>query len=165
MSLPHALVVGGTGMLAGLTRSLAERGHPVTVVARRPAELGPRVSQLELDYRDTEALRRGLAEAVRARGPIELAVAWIHAVAPEAPRTVADAVAAGGLLVHVFGNRVRLLDPAPAHLRYRQVRLGGVREPSGFRWLTDGEISSGVLAALHAAGPIVEVGVAPGPGR
>jgi hypothetical protein len=30
----HALVVGGTGMLAGVCRTLAERGYDVSVVAR-----------------------------------------------------------------------------------------------------------------------------------
>ena len=36
----HALVVGGTGMLAATTRALADRGHAVTCIARRAADLG-----------------------------------------------------------------------------------------------------------------------------
>lgn len=159
MSHGHALVVGGTGMLAGLTRALAARGHGVTVVARRPAAVGPGVLQLALDYRDTELLRRELERVVRERGPIELAVAWIHTDAPEAPRVAAEAIADGGRLVQVFGGRVWPLDPVPEHIRYEQVRLGGVREPTGFRWLTDREISDGVLAALDAGEPDFVVGV------
>ena len=61
----HALVVGGTGMLALATRALAERGHPVTSIARRPAALGQGVVSVPLDYRDSEALARALSDAIR----------------------------------------------------------------------------------------------------
>ena len=36
----HALVVGGTGMLAATTRALTDRGHAVTCIARNSADLG-----------------------------------------------------------------------------------------------------------------------------
>ncbi|MGH3109841.1 MAG: short-chain dehydrogenase, partial [Gaiellaceae bacterium] len=74
----HTLIVGGTGMLARLVADLAERHDALTVVARTPRRLPPGGVQLALDYRSTEDLRRGLAEAIRERGPIELAVCWIH---------------------------------------------------------------------------------------
>jgi molybdopterin-guanine dinucleotide biosynthesis protein A len=150
----HVLVVGGTGMLAGLSRSLAARGHLVTVVARRPVDLGAGVEQLALDYRSSESLERGLARAVAERGPAELAVAWIHTDAPAAPAAVARAVAPGGRLVQVFGTRVWPLQLVPIHLAYRQVLLGSV----GGRWLTDEEISAGVLAAIAADRPLHVVG-------
>jgi molybdopterin-guanine dinucleotide biosynthesis protein A len=149
----HVLVVGGTGMLAGLSRSLAARGHRVTVAARRPIDLGAGVEQLALDYRST-GLERELARAVAERGPVELAVAWIHTDAPAAPATVAGAVAPGGRLVQVFGTRVWPLQPVPIHLAYRQVLLGS----AGGRWLTHEEISDGVLAAIDADRPLHVVG-------
>jgi molybdopterin-guanine dinucleotide biosynthesis protein A len=150
----HALVVGGTGMLAGVSRSLAARGHRVTVVARRPVDLGAGVEQLALDYRSGETLERALSRAADARGLVELAVAWIHTDAPAAPAAVASVVAPGGRLVQVFGTRVWPLQPVPLHLAYRQVLLGSV----GGRWLTNEEISAGVLAAIDADEPLHVVG-------
>jgi molybdopterin-guanine dinucleotide biosynthesis protein A len=148
----HALVVGGTGMLAGLTTTLAARGHPVTVVARRPADLG--VAQLALDYRDAAGLARGLEHAVAERGPIELAVLWVHTDGPAVPAAVARATAPGGRVLQVFGTRVWPLEGVPAHVAYRQVVLGSIDG----RWLADAEIAAGVLAAIDADVPVSIVG-------
>jgi molybdopterin-guanine dinucleotide biosynthesis protein A len=150
----HALVVGGTGMLAGLTTALAERGHSVTVVARSGAALPRGAVQLAVDYRDDRTLAEGLAAAVAERGEIELAVAWIHTDAPAAPATVAGAVAPGGRLVQVFGTRVWPLQPVPPHVSYRRVLLGSI----GDRWLTDDEIAAGVLDAIDTDEPLAVVG-------
>jgi molybdopterin-guanine dinucleotide biosynthesis protein A len=154
----HALVVGGTGMLAHATRALADRGHPVTSVARRPADLGRGITAAPLDYRDTGALAAALAAAGEARGPIELAVCWIHADAPDAPRAIARALAPGARLVQVFGTRVWPLQETPLHVAYRQVLLGA----TGGRWLTHEEISAGTLAAVDADRPLHVVGTRPG---
>jgi len=43
-------------------------------------------------------------------------------------------------------------------VEYAQVLLGAVREESGSRWLTDEEISTGVLAAVDAGEPVAVVG-------
>jgi molybdopterin-guanine dinucleotide biosynthesis protein A len=149
----HALVVGGTGMLAGVTAELAARGHPVTVVARRESTLP--VSHLTLDHRDGDALRRGLAEAAAERGPFELAVVWAHTDAPDVPGLVAAATAPGGRVVQVFGTRVWPLAPVPVHVAYRQVLLGSAE---GGRWLTHDEISRGTLEAIDADRPVHVVG-------
>jgi molybdopterin-guanine dinucleotide biosynthesis protein A len=154
----HALVVGGTGMLAPATRALAERGHVVTSIARRAADLGPGVNSVELDYRDVEAVVSCLARATQSRGPIELAVCWIHTDAPEAPRIVAEALAPGARLVQVFGTRVWPLTGVPLHVAYRQVLLGS----SDDRWLTHEETSAGVLEAVDADRPLTVVGERPG---
>ena len=150
----HALVVGGTGMLIGVVHVLARRGHSVTGVARHPSPLGRGATLVQLDYRDTEHLGSELARAVAERGPIELAVCWIHTDAPDAPRIVAEALAPGARLVQVFGTRVWPLDDVPLHIAYRQVLLGSV----GDRWLTDDEISTGVLEAVDADRPLHVVG-------
>jgi hypothetical protein len=91
------------------------------------------------------------------RGPIELAVCWIHPDAPAAPRIVARRLAPGGRLLQVFGRHVWPLEDVPLQIAYRQVLLGSV----GGRWLTHDEISQGVLAALDADVPTWEVGTRP----
>jgi MobA-like NTP transferase domain len=150
----HVLVVGGTGMLAVLTRSLAARGHAVTCVSRRAARLGPHVASVPVDYRDPEALRLVLALAMESRGSIELAVCWFHTDAPDAPRLVAESIAPGARLVQVFGTRVWPLADVPLHIAYRQVVLGSAEG----RWLTHEEISTGVLEAVDADRPLYVVG-------
>jgi len=160
----HAVVVGGTGMLAGLTRSLLARGHEVTSIARRPARLGEEGARndqsqrllvpVALDYRDGRALEQALGRVVAERGPIDLAVCWIHTDAPHAPAVVARALAPGARLVQVFGSRNWPLGEIPLHIAYRQVLLGA----SGDRWLTHEEISEGVLAAIDADLPRRVVG-------
>ena len=160
----HALVVGGTGMLAGLTRALVERGHPVTSLSRRGAMpvaasasnslLQARFSPVAVDYRQTGALRDALGRAVSERGPLELAVCWVHTDGPEVPALVAEALAPGARLVQVFGTRIWPLADVPLHIAYRQVLLGSL----GGRWLTHEEISTGALAAVDADLPVRVVG-------
>lgn len=151
----HALVVGGTGMLASLATFLARRGHLVTVIARHSIPLGEGVAVVQADYRDTDALREALVRATESRGPIEIAVGWIHTDAPNAPRILADALATGARFVQVFGTRVWPLEAVPLHFAYRQVLLGSIEG----RWLTHEEISAGVLEAIDADKPIFIVGL------
>jgi len=150
----HALVVGGTGMLAHATRALSDRGHAVTSIARRARDLGPAVMSVAVDYRDSAGLGDALARATTSRGPIGLAVCWLHTDASEAPAVVAEALAPGARFVQVFGTRRWPLRDVPVRIAYREVLLGS----RGGRWLTHEEISSGVLAAVDADLPMWVVG-------
>ena len=107
-----------------------------------------------LDYRDGPALADALERAIGERGPLELAVCWIHTDAPEAPGIVARSLAPGARCVQVFGTRRWALADVPLHVAYREVLLGAV----GDRWLTHEEISAGVLAAIDADEPCRVVG-------
>jgi len=178
--MAHAVVVGGTGMLRGATLALARRHDAVSVVARSRSRLdrlvreAPNVRPVRVDYRETAALRSALAEAAAARGPVSLAVCWIHSDAPDAPVAAAEAIAGGELRwFDVVGSgdpgSLRRADRRAEALarfeglRYRRVLLGGVREAGGFRWLTDEEISDGVLRAVRADRALLRVGeVRPG---
>lgn len=165
----HALVIGGTGMLRGVCMYLASRGGVVSVLARDRRRLDTlahetrgAVRAIAADYRDSAALRLRIEEAVRAHGPIGLAVCWIHSTAPEAPLVVARAVApieTPCRFFHILGSasadpskeraehpQLRLL---PGIL-YRRIVLGFVIEPAGSRWLTNDEIGRGVIEAVAA---------------
>lgn len=150
----HALVVGGTGMLLSVAQLLARRGHAVTATARQVMNLGSGATLARVDHRDSAALRSALADAVAERGPIELAVCWIHTDAPEAPRIVAEALAPGARLVQVFGTSVWPLARPPLHVAYRQVLLDSIDG----RWLTHEEIESGVMNAVDADRPVSVIG-------
>jgi threonine dehydrogenase-like Zn-dependent dehydrogenase len=167
----HALVVGGSGMLAGLCHSLAADRWEVTVVGRDERKLAEATAgdahlhPLSVDYEDVEAFRAALDEATAARGPIVLAVCWIRSWAPEALRATAAAVAPGGRLVHVVGiQRSDASDAVIEELErrealvYQQAQLGAMNG----RWLTNEEISAGVYEAVRAEQPYFLVGtVAP----
>jgi NAD(P)-dependent dehydrogenase (short-subunit alcohol dehydrogenase family) len=171
----HALVVGGSGMLAGLCRRLAGDGWQVTVVGRDQRKLGratvgdPRLHPLSVDYEDVAAFAAALDAAVAARRPIRLAVCWVRSWAPQSLLVAAGAIAVGGRLFHIVSSRAGNASTAAvevaaarAGLRYRQVQLGAVADGTERRWLTNDEISAGVYAAVIADRPYHLVGtVAP----
>ena len=160
----HTLVIGGTGMLSGVTVWLAEQGHTVSVISRHPerftmvnigSDLG-RINPIAVDYRESDTLRQRISEAISVFGPIELAILWIHTDAPEAFGIIADEISehenGSWPLIHVRGSRAYLhpeSPPVPPNCLYRQVILGFVAGESGSRWLTHDEISGGVIRAIQ----------------
>ena len=169
-------------MLRGATLGLVERGYAVSVVARDARQLaklrddaearGGVVRPVCVDYGDAAAFEFELVESIRHLGPHSLAVVWTHASAPDAPFAVARRLAATGARTdyfHVLGSASA--DPSRPDDRrseffaafhgvaYHEVVLGFVVEPGGSRWLTDGEISAGVLRAVAARAPRTIVGV------
>jgi NAD(P)-dependent dehydrogenase (short-subunit alcohol dehydrogenase family) len=157
---PHALVVGGSGMLAATCRALADQGWHVSVVGRDRAKLAraasdhPAITPISVDYRDCRRFRRALDDASDRHGPVELAVCWIRSSAPGALEIVADLLAHSGRLLHVLGSAsmADAMDggslPDRLGHRYTRVILGGVTSGGAWRWLTDAEIDAGVRQAL-----------------
>ena len=133
---------------AGRARPRGARGsRPCRDLHRAPRRRSRRRRpRRPVDYRDPIGSRGRSRRAREARGPIELAVCWIHTDGPEAPRIVADALAPGARLVQVFGTRVWPLADVPLHVAYRQVLLGS----TAGRWLTHEEISAGAAASTRA---------------
>ncbi|GMA49950.1 short-chain dehydrogenase [Alicyclobacillus contaminans] len=166
----HSLVVGGTGMLAGVTTWLAQQGYTVSVVSRRAGRFSDeipagRIHAITVDYRESETLRQRIDEAVSLHGPIQLAVFWIHTDARDAFRVISEEVSrhasAPWRLFHVRGSAAHL-NPEPPQVppncRYREVVLGFVIEGNRSRWLTHEEISGGVMDAIRKDGERTVVG-------
>lgn len=171
----HALIVGGTGMLAGAVRALVAQGWRVSVLARRASAFAlrePGVAGFDCDYNDTNAYPACLDRARDGEGPIDLAVGWMHTLPPSSALAArVGAEGARGRFFHVLGSA--MADPAkPERLAraaetahpgpacaYRQVVLGFVLEGETARWLTNAEISQGVLEAIAADAPLSTVGV------
>lgn len=158
---PHILVVGGTGMLSGLCEALAGDGGRLSLLARRAsAWRGAAAGRFDCDYYDEAGFATALDAAVAAAGPIDLAVTWIHTLKIAAPRRVAASTR--GRMFQVLGSAAA--DPARPEVlelgravagglpdcRLRQVVLGFSIEGGRSRWLTDAEISGGVLEAIRA---------------
>jgi NAD(P)-dependent dehydrogenase (short-subunit alcohol dehydrogenase family) len=164
----HALIVGGSGMLAGLCRSLCEQSDRVSVLARNEKRIRAIAKDIEAvacDYNDGVVL----AETLAALEPPDLVVAWIHGRAPQARRALAECVRAEGRFVQVLGSAhgdpshperlaemMRAADGLP--IDCQAVVLGFVVENGKSRWLNNAEISAGVLAAIESAAPLSIVG-------
>jgi hypothetical protein len=155
----HVLVVGGTGMLSGLSEALAGDGGRLSLLSRRASSVAGEAG-FDCDYHDEAAFAEALAAAVTRSGPIELAIAWFRTLKIGAPRLLAEQVR--GRMFQVLGSA--MADPdRPDRLKtaaavadglfdcqLRQVVLGYKVEEAGSRWLTNAEISEGVLEAIRA---------------
>jgi hypothetical protein len=170
LSGPHILVVGGTGMLSGLCEALAGDGGRLSLLARRSSGWrGAPARAFDCDYRDEAAFADAVDAALAANGPVDLAVAWIHDARLPANRILAERLGPARLF-QVLGSATA--DPArPDRLQVaaaaaqgldcqmRQVVLGFQVEAGQSRWLSDDEISRGVLAAIRRDEPYCVVGV------
>lgn len=164
----HALIVGGSGMLAGMCRSLCDSSDKVSVLARnekRIRAIAPQIECIACDYNDGV----GLSETLALLEPPDLVIAWLHGRAPHARHALAECVAAEGRFVQVLGSAhadpahpERLAEMAHAAdglpIDYQAVVLGFVVEAAKSRWLTNAEISAGVLAAVESGAPLSIVG-------
>lgn len=164
---PHILVVGGTGMLSGLVEALAGDGGRLSLLSRQASSVVGE-NGFDCDYHDAEAFAAALAAAVDRAGPIDLAVAWFHSLKIAAPRLLAEQV--DGRLFQVLGSATA--DPGhPDRLAraagvaadlpacaLRQVVLGFRVVEGGARWLTNAEISQGVLEAVSADRALTIIG-------
>ncbi len=168
--MSHALVVGGTGMMGGVSCWLVGQGMTVSVVARRP-HLPCVINPLAVDYRHTDTLQTAMKGAIAEQGAIDRAVCWIHGSAPDAPDAVAavlDQQAIPVQYVHVLGSAGA--DPDNwqdgetaafsqyENLSYQRVVLGFVAMGNGSRWLTHREISDGVIGAIQSRDAVTIVG-------
>jgi NAD(P)-dependent dehydrogenase (short-subunit alcohol dehydrogenase family) len=175
----HALIVGGTGMLREVALQLARGGSRISVIGRDRSKLATLEGQssglvrgISLDYRDSKPLLGELEAAMQRDGPIDLAVCWIHSDALDAPIIVAQAIASTThppRYLHVLGSASA--DPSRADERHKQLEtlpgivrrtviLGFVIDAeAGSRWLTNEEISRGVIDAIESDRPETVVGV------
>lgn len=167
-------------MLRSVSLALVQQGYEVSVIARnkdRLAELQKeaiegQIHPLALDYRNTSLLTASIEEAINLFGPIELAVIWIHSTAPDAPLTIARLCGTPENPCQYFDilgstsvnpSRAELSQrkqfAALPNIQYHEIILGFMRERWGSRWLTDQEISQGVLQAIAQGRPRFIVGM------
>lgn len=154
-----AIILGGTGMLAGVAEHLAADTWRVIAPSRWS---GPGWKA----HHDSVHWVRGhwqepvqLAATVQQHltSPAELLVAWVHMPHREAVlRAMEPLLAPGVPVVEVWGSATTdpttmlqppVLSDHPTH----RVVLGYAREVSTVRWLAHTEISTGVLAAVKEA--------------
>ena len=159
--MKHALVIGGSGMLAGTVLWLAEVGYHVSIIGRdaekmsRLTEQTPaRLSAVLVDYRDNLRLKEALRSSIADHGDFDLVVAWIHSDAADALTCMLSALRGGTDVFHALGSRSNSSDvrnglTIPEDVRYHQVQLGFQVVKGERRWLTHEEIAGGVVKAIH----------------
>ncbi|WP_137937659.1 hypothetical protein [Chitinivorax sp. B] len=160
----HIMVIGGTGMLAEATRYLCKRSEVLTLFSRlgRSVEgVLANVVPIQADYHDGAYFAEAVSNSIVQYGPPSLVLAWFHEDKPA--YQLAEQLAAVGSLFsffHVLGSAsanpvsslVKLRQPyeALSNIDYHQVVLGFKHESSRSRWLTNWEISQGMIQALNA---------------
>ncbi len=173
MAEQHILVVGGTGMLREVALHYAREGYVVSTIARHRRKLDELIEEaiafpgeihpLPLDYHNDETLRSSLEEVLAIHGPIGTVLSWIHSTAQDAPFHIAEVLGSRLNKVHyydILGSSSG--DPSDIHsdrpeqfkqysaIHYHRVVLGWINEVHGKRWLTNEEISQGVIDAVSS---------------
>ncbi|QTM98803.1 short-chain dehydrogenase [Sediminibacillus dalangtanensis] len=171
MNEKHALVIGGTGMLAKVTLWLADNHANVSVIGRTqkkhrdliekasdPAQL----NNIAVDYYDLGALETKLKQAMDRYGPITVAVCWSPFYpAVERICQVISERTDNWQLYHVKGSRRYFEDEplsVPASCQYRSIYLGFVLTGNLSRWLTHDEIAGGIIEGVKKDEARVVVG-------
>lgn len=162
--MSHALIIGGTGMLSKVTEYLSENYDTVSVICRNESKIDSNlknINPLILDYSYYKFLSKNLQSAVEKFGNIELVISWIYSTAPLAPNVIADKINSydaafcffdilGSAYANPLLNRVEREEKLKENknLKYRKIVLGFKIENNSSRWLTNEEISSGVIEAV-----------------
>jgi NAD(P)-dependent dehydrogenase (short-subunit alcohol dehydrogenase family) len=166
----HTLIIGGTGMLRQASIALAARSQRLTSVARTqrslaaldavvPAGSGQH-DMLPLDWSAPDNFLDEIERHLAQTGPPDLVLAWIHQ--DYLALRLASRLSQNGhplRFYHVIGSSgpdpseiaqalLARIEEIP-HLHYHQVILGAVKTNWGTRWLTNQEISAGVLEAIE----------------
>jgi hypothetical protein len=175
MKHKHALVIGGTGMLADVTLWLNKKGYFTTVIGRRnetyqrlmkKVEKSNQISSLLLDYHNSELLKEKVEEVVKQNGSFDLIVAWVHSSAPDAIPTILEVQEQNRLkkdfdFFHVKSSSSYFKQEelvVTNNCIYHEIFLGFKVVGNHSRWLTHNEISEGVKDTIHHKRPQTIVG-------
>ena len=169
-------------MLKDVTLYFTNHAYTVSVVARNQSGFDNLISlkgesgfinPVKVDYSDNEFFKEKLQNSINTFGEFETVVSWIHSYAESSHKIIAGITGNGNAFCnyyHVTGSADQ--DPLNIsvnteesfkkyeNISYRKIILGFVKEENNSRWLTDTEISSGVIDAvnydkkLHVVGTI-----------
>ena len=157
--MKNALVVGGTGMLSEASIQLAKEYVIVGVIGRTEVKMDSVVGNknivpLLVDYSDSKALDATLSNFSKKYGKAELVVSWIHGTSPGATQIVAKYCSTDFYeITGSFKSSNYSLslehekEIAIMGLNYHRIVLDKING----RWLTNAEISQGVLGAIRSA--------------
>lgn len=125
-----------------------------------------RVTPLLVDYRNNDELKEEINRTIKENGDIDIVVAWIHSIAENALQIIANEISKrknNWELFHILGSssnldEIKKKTAAPTSYVYYQVQLGFKFESTRSRWLTDKEISEGVIEAIRKKKKVLIIG-------
>jgi len=165
------LIVGGSGMLAKFTQTIANSNTDVVVICRNQNKFNKNFAEkntshihgMFMDYRNTEQLCSHLTNYTDTYGKFDSVVSWCHSEVSEGvQQTIADYVVSR--YFNIFGSAAanphdqsiltefwKSVEQSNPALHSHSIVLGfivkkGIRTS---RWLTNSEISDGVLQAFE----------------
>lgn len=158
----HALLIGGTGMLSDVSIWFADQGYSVSVIGRserkhlelkKKASYPDRINSLMVDFNDYPTLEKTVREAVQTYGPIYVVVSWTPSLpALELVCKIVSEESSEWKLFHVKGSRRYFEDDSPVvptECECCSIYLGFILEGNNSRWLTNQEISKGVIKSVE----------------
>ncbi|HAY33321.1 MAG TPA: hypothetical protein PK536_00315 [Ignavibacteria bacterium] len=179
--MSHILITGGTGMLSGAVIKFLSKYETVSVIARHQSsfkkisaasDFPHRLNPIILDYSDTDLLTEKINSAIISKGQIKTAVCWIHSFAENSNNIIGEILNTKEICsdyFHILGsayydpeNISRDIEAAFSKFRYvnyKKIILGFKIENGNSRWLTDEEISDGVVEAVDAGLDEYRIGI------
>lgn len=168
------LIIGGTGMLRKVVLELG-RNSVILVTGRREERLkelagnNPNIFIFSGDYTDAIFIEN-LQEEIKNFSGIFDVIAWVHQEGNKVHQEIfklfndQKSYRYYHVLSSKWGNP-KIIHPAKVEARsfnnldYRQVILGYMNDRGKKRWLSDEEISDGVMEALRAETSVYYVGI------
>ncbi|MFC7064155.1 short-chain dehydrogenase [Halobacillus seohaensis] len=165
VTMQKAIIFGGTGMLADVSRWLIKNYSHTSVVARDVERLKllnneqpeNNLKLVSLDYKNVEAVQELIKNTIKIHGPMDTVIAWVHSDAPHSViaifNEITDNQTESFHFFHIIGSGDHLKSIQSAlsvsnQCLYHQIQLGFVVEDQKSRWLTHKEISEGVISAI-----------------
>jgi NAD(P)-dependent dehydrogenase (short-subunit alcohol dehydrogenase family) len=158
----HVLVIGGTGMLAGVSTWLVHEGYHVSIIGRCPIKhqhVKEKVSDPEsitsiaVDYTNLSELKLQVEKTLKDNGPISTLISWSHSLdSLQAIVEILSNQQKPWELLHVKGSRKYFQNDVldiPANCQSKSVYLGFVLEGDHSRWLNHCEICNGIIESLQ----------------
>lgn len=159
-------------MLKDVTLYLLKKYDTVSVIARSEdgfkrleAEAGeylPRLNKIRLDYAHYRDLTSSLIKSIKKSGEISPVLSWVHSTAPLAPLLIAKVIndtssqcdfyeVLGSAYAEVARKNENREEEFVMfeNINYHKIILGFIIEGSTSRWLTNEEISRGVIEAIE----------------
>lgn len=163
LSEKHALVIGGTGMLLEVSLWLMEMGYQTSVIGKskekhdrliKKATHPNLMNSLKVDYHNHSLLEEQIRKSIQKNGPISLVVSWTPSTqALEIVNKLVSEHIDDWNLYQVKGSRRYFNDATlnvPSNCTHSSIYLGFIIEGEQSRWLTNNEISAGVIQHIQS---------------
>ncbi|MBS0359511.1 MAG: hypothetical protein JSS53_09595 [Proteobacteria bacterium] len=154
--MTRVIIIGGTGMLSHASREISHVIDDLLLIARNPDTLAKDIGarSLRLDWKEKSAVNASIC-TLKNEPKADILISWLHEDGLWCLPLFEDLLIKDGRSIRIHGSAVGdpaegiKTDPIPRTDIFRQnVVLGWIDESNGQRWLTNHEISEGVLTAF-----------------